>query len=160
MQRLLTLTTLVLSFLIVGCGGAKSGHVSGSVTLNGQPVQAGQVTAYAEANQAVGIATIQAGEYSLTDLPLGPVVLVVQTHGPDGRPLGQPALREGEKPPPVQPKEGAGSSTATPEVAPVPLKYTQQKSSGLNVTVVPGSTRFDIPMSGKGEIPRLPMPRR
>lgn len=160
MQRLLMLTPLMLCFLLCGCGGGRSGHVSGRVSLNGQPVQAGQVTAYAEANQAVGIATIQAGEYSLTDLPLGPVVLVVQTHGPDGKPLGQPALREGEKPPPVQPKEGAGSSAPVPEVAPVPLKYSQQKNSGLNVTIVPGTTRFDISMSGKGEIPRLPMPRR
>jgi hypothetical protein len=46
------------------------------VSFNGQPIQAGQVMAYAEANQAVGIATIQAGEYSLTDLPLGPVLAV------------------------------------------------------------------------------------
>ena len=151
---------LSTAILAAGCGGSKTGDVTGSVTLNGTPLKGGQVTAYNDKGEAVGQSMIAEGRYELTNLTPGTVTLVVQTHTPDGQPVThvKPPPRENEKAPPRVKSEKKGGE---PEVEgppstldPVPLKYTTTKESGLQVTVTGKNATYDIAMTGKGEIPK------
>jgi len=139
--------------LVAGCGKPK-GTLSGRVTLNGDPLPAGQVTAYGPDNHILGISEISDGSYTFSDLPPGPVTLTVTTHYPDGRPLGdqRPPPREGEKLQPLAPEK----QQELDKYKPVPLKYAYLGKSELKATVAKGNTSYDIEMTGKGEIPKPP----
>jgi hypothetical protein len=161
--RLAALLPLGIAFAMTsGCGGNPVGKIRGEVSLNGSPLQYGQVTAYNEKGEAVARATVTDGKYELIDVPLGKVTLAVQTHSPDGQPITavKAPLKEGQKAPPA-PKaevkaEMKDKGPQLPEkIDPVPLKYTNAKQSGLSVDAVKGETKYDIAMTGKGEVPHV-----
>jgi hypothetical protein len=151
---------------LAGCGKQKGG-LSGKVTLNGETLDAGQVTAFNEAGDVLALGPILDGEYRLSDMPLGPVTLVVQTYAPDGRPAGlagSPPPPPGARPMPPEIVKDHDKDLpdavrkAVESLKPVPLKYSNVKQSDLKVTVAKGETNFNIEMTGKGEIPRPPPP--
>jgi hypothetical protein len=162
----------LLAVLVFAAGcGKQSGSLTGKVLLNGEAIRSGRVQALASGEageQVIAASSIQEdGTYHLSDLPLGPVTLVVVTHRPDGQPLDAPVLPSslpGGKPLPedvartslqAQPE---GVRKAVESARPVPLKYTDAKQSELKVTVARGETSYDIQMSGKGEVPRMIQP--
>jgi len=153
--------------LLLCAGCAKpTGTVSGKVTLNGEPLEAGQVIAYNDSKERVGVGFIgDGGAYSIPDLPPGPVTLTVITFLPGG----DPALDGYPKTPPNLPQPTSEvrkkQIEALPEkvrqqiekLKPVPPKYGGHETSDLKVTVKAGSTPYDVTMTGKGEIPRAPV---
>jgi hypothetical protein len=160
--RTLFLPALLLVLSSVGCGRAV-GSLAGKVTLNGEPLPGGQVVAYNDKDEAVARVTVIDGTYTMPDLPLGAVRLAVQTHTPDGQPIGSAMAPPKKEERPLPPEIRKDMTKALPtgaqqELKPVPIKYTSAKQSGLQTTVVKGETTFDIEMTGKGEILRLPMP--
>jgi len=153
---------LLLLVLLAPLGGCSktTGRLTGSVTLNGEPLSTGVVVAYQD-KEVLATATIVDGKYELINLPQGPVTLVVRTHGLDGTPLGiGPVPRAPSNLPERVRKEVAkgmpGPSRETLEkVKAVPLNYTHVSESGLEVTV--GTlTTYNIEMTGKGEVPKPP----
>jgi len=154
----------VLLLALAGCGKA-TGTLEGKVTLNGEPLSLGQVAAYHD-NEVLAIATVMDGAYRLTDVPLGPVTLVVETYGHDGRPVvgavGPATLPPGAKPLPaeqvkqMQQELPEGVRKGLESLKPVPPKYGSFQQSDLKATVVKGTTTYDIQMTGKGEIPKPP----
>jgi hypothetical protein len=152
------------ALLAQGCGRPQ-GSLTGRVLLNGEELHSGRVQAMGETDQPLAISSIQDdGTYQLTNLPIGPVTLVVVTYRPDGEPVDAPLLpppAPGTKPPSPEVtrqllKDQPESIQKAVEAArPVPLKYTDRAKSDLKVTVVKGETTFDIEMTGKGEIPKL-----
>lgn len=113
---------------LIGCGpaGPPSGTISGTVTLNGQPLSAGVVVFN---NTAAGIgadAPLNAsGEYRLdTPIPAGPYDVAIQ-------------------PPPAPPPDQMGQATAQPK-SPIPNKYLDPKTSGLKTTIHAGANTADF----------------
>ncbi len=145
---------------ICGCGKDK-GNLTGEVFLNEEPLNLAQITAYDSENKAVGIAMIHEGKYRLDDLPLGPVILVVQTYLPDGRAINSAGAPPRDSNRGLPPEVTKSMQKDLPEgsqqqVKPVPLKYTDSKRSDLKTAVVVGTTVYHIKMVGKGEIPKGP----
>lgn len=162
-RLLFKLTPLVcLSFVLLGCGGSGTGgSLSGEVTLNGEPLKFGQVTAFGPGGEVLGVTSVADGRYSLSSLPPGATVtLVVQTHQNDGQIIGagMPINPDGKMNPTTPPPEKLAAMGLKELPKPVPLKYTRPKESGLTVAVQKGNTTFDIVMTGKGEIPQDPNP--
>lgn len=115
---------LLTVLLLLGCGsGTKGPHggISGKVTLDGNPVTAGQVSFFSSEMATGGMATIQAdGTYQLeTPLPTGEYAVTLA--GPVEEPGGPAA-------PPFK----------------VPPRYLQPASSGLTCTVSAGENTYDI----------------
>jgi hypothetical protein len=153
-RRLVLFALLSSAGLVAaGCGGEPVGNLTGEVSLNGSPVKAAQIAAFNEKGELVAQVMALEGKYRMTGVPIGPVTLVVQTHLPDGSPVTAPKFPGRDAEPGV--KKGADGAVGLPTALdPVPLKYTSPKQSGLQVTVVRGTTTYDVAMTGKGEIPK------
>jgi hypothetical protein len=140
--------------LACGCSPARGG-LAGKVTLNGDALTSGRVMAFNDQGEQLATSSILPdGSYRLTDLPLGAVKLVVQTYQPDGQPVG--AADRPHLPPSVRlPSDTQqGRPEANDAPTPVPLVYTDPKRTTLQATVVKGETSNDLPLTGKGEVPR------
>jgi len=160
MFRSLLILAVVLA--LAGCGKSK-GTLKGKVTLNGEPLSYGQVSAHNEKDELLAQGTIMEGEYELTYVPLGSVRLTVQTHQPGGIPLGVKAAGTSDGRPPSQATVMAAlkqlpepMQKAIEKLKPVPLKYTTTKDSDLKTTVAAGENTYNSEMSGKGESPPPP----
>ncbi|VTU01821.1 unnamed protein product [Gemmataceae bacterium] len=132
----------------VGCsGGAKLGPVSGSVTLDGQPVTAGVVTFVAADRSNTASAEITPeGTYSIPDAPTGEVVICVKTRDHEF------ILGPGSGPPP-DPAAGSGGVKTTQKKNPLfvrtPEKYEDATRTDLRATVpaTGAPTTFDVKMT-------------
>lgn len=158
------LTLFVLVLTIPACGDNKS-QLTGQVSLNGEILEFGQVSAFNSKGEIISSGLITKGEYRLEDLPPGDVVLLVNTVGPTGNPIGVRDLplqpKEGPAPPPDVKKSMLKDLTEAEQQAMnsfkhVPLKYTRPAESDLKVSVKPGLQKYDIAMKGKGEKPPTP----
>ncbi len=161
LRKLLWLTLLApCSLLAAGCGSNSVGDLTGEISLNGSAVKAAQITAYNEKGEVLGRTMALDGKYQLTGIPLGPVTLAVETHQPGGAPVTTPTppLGPGQRPQPANTKKEESTLNLPTSLDPVPLKYTNPKQSGLQITVAKGTTDFNIAMTGKGEIPKLQVP--
>ena len=119
---------LVGCSLCVGCGeaGPPRGRVAGKVTLNGEPLAAGQVHLYSKARGSGGRATLDAaGSFKMaTPLVAGDDTALVTPPPPTVAPG-------------VAPRKTADSSSPSPaaQTANIPLKYLSETTSDLKVTV-------------------------
>ena len=125
-------------FVLVGCGGAATDGlprhaVSGSVTLDGKPLDSGSITfdpAGGAANSTSGGSLIQGGNYSIAQaMGLTPATYKVSIRS------------GGDAPPPASEAPGAPKRKATKD--PIPEKYNSK--SILQVELKDGGTgRFDF----------------
>jgi hypothetical protein len=133
------LPVLLLWACCAGCGGASLAPVTGTVTLDGKPLERGTVTFLPVQDGQIGYGSIQPdGRYTVETgtgaarakgLATGEYrVAVVATGDP---PKTDP--RGPEQPPPLL----------------VPAKYTQADTSGLRYTVAPAGGKFPIALQSK-----------
>jgi hypothetical protein len=66
-------------FLLAAAGCAKTGKVSGTVTFQGKPLPGGQITFYSTEGRPSGSGQIEDGHYEVSDAPVGPCKVVVNT---------------------------------------------------------------------------------
>jgi hypothetical protein len=137
LQALAAAATLALA----GCGVPK-GELEGKVTFNGQPLTGGMVIiqpskGWTDDDNAVATSTkIEPdGSYYLSNIPLGPAKLGVQTMG---------AFKLGINPA-NEPREWFGKGV------PIPLQYGDPNKSGLSVEIKRGKQGHDIALTGTAE---------
>jgi hypothetical protein len=129
-------TALLCVAAATGCG-APTATVTGKVTVNGATVTAGAVTFHGEKDY-VQSATIDAnGNYTLGNVPVGPVKVAVVSAKPRAMPGGKAATAKhpGDK-------GGAGVVSAVP----VPDKYKDPNQSGLAFEIKAGEQTIDLPL--------------
>jgi hypothetical protein len=144
------LSGLALLAAVAGCG-PRVGTVTGTVTFDGQKLEAGTVTFFGPNGEVLRKSAIALdGTYKVEDIPVGPVVITVATTPPP------PAMggRNPNLPPPP-----AGMPVADPNVprtsvlpqvgkyTPIPERYKRMQDSGLGCTVHAGTQTHDIPLT-------------
>jgi hypothetical protein len=116
-----------------GCGDRTKAPLSGTVTLDGEPLKAGFVYVHGEDGRVTSTGIEADGKYRIPDAPVGKVTLAVIT-----LPAGQEVL----------PPDAKGTPTKLPARPPfveIPKHYHEAKTSGLTTTVEPGQeNRFDL----------------
>lgn len=128
------LLAVVCSFAL-GCSGGTEAKVSGRVTLDGSPVQLGNVSFEPQSGGVAALSTIdESGEYELSTnqasgLAAGPYRVKVISREKT------PLPPDGGLPPPGK--------------LLVPEKYTKVDTSGLAFDVVPGSNTIDIELKSQ-----------
>ncbi len=156
--------------LAVGCGSRK-GTVSGTVTLDGQPLAVGTI-AFIPSQGPGASAPIEDGKYSVERVPTGKVSVTVdanaakrqidsfvastQGRGPNAQysadqlahmpENAKKQVEEGKK----QAEEAAAKvKDLKAKYRPIPEKYAKAESSGLTLEVKSGSNTFDVQLSSK-----------
>jgi hypothetical protein len=118
----LAVTLASCSFRSDGLTGAE---VAGKVTLDGKPFAGGTVV-FAGPTDAATAEILPDGSYRASNVPLGPVRVVIVTSGPSST------------------KSQSGRGPAVQPAA--PARYRDAKTSGLSLTVAEGDQVFDVPM--------------
>jgi hypothetical protein len=118
---------VVLTGVVVGCSSGK-GSVSGRVTLNGAPLPAGVISFHSEVgNREVCNAAVRDGGYSLDGVPTGKALVTVTSTQ-------------------ANPRGDTGSPASLGRAA-VPARYAKPGTSGLSLTVQPGSQTFPVDLT-------------
>lgn len=117
---------VLVAAAVAGCG-PRHGHVSGSVTVDGRPLDYGMVNFVGRSGAAS--APVNAGTYEASMVPPGPVGITV-------RAMPRPAVAD----------PAAGGALP---FAPLPDRYLAPERSGLTLDVVAGRQRHDIAVSAK-----------
>jgi hypothetical protein len=155
--------------LAIGCGPAK-GKVTGSVTLDGQPLPAGTITFHP--NKGISVAgEITDGQYTVAGVPAGDAKVTVDTSAIKGeadalgagnrnmaKSMGR-MPRGGQIPPEAKEaleKEKQRSDEMAQKATElkakyrkIPDKYTKEDESGLTAQVKSGSNSFEFSLSSK-----------
>lgn len=170
----LALLALLLP-LEVGCGGGK-GNLSGTVTLDGKPLPAGNISFIPSKGPGVSGA-IQDGNYSVHGVPTGEVKVTVETtslkqeldalaiasRSPGGMeksaggrmtPEKMAKMSESAKKGYEEQKQRAAERASKlkelqAKFREVPAKYSKPDTSGLTTTVKSGQNTFDVQLSSK-----------
>jgi len=133
----LFLVLLATALPLAGCGGG-FGDVSGSVTLDGQPVPAGTVT-FVDRTNTTQSDMFTDGKYHVTKVAAGQarVSVVTPMAITFGEPGGTKSAKVGDtKPPPAK-------SVTLPE------KYQDHEKSGLVYEIKRGANTIDVEMKSK-----------
>lgn len=115
----------VVAAVGLGCG-PRLGEVSGTVAVDGMPLDYGIVNLVGPGGAAS--APVLEGRFEAGGVPLGPVRLAV-------RALPRPVVAD------------PASAGARP-YAPLPERYLAPESSGLSLDVKPGRQRLDLTLTG------------
>jgi hypothetical protein len=129
---------LLAALACVGCQGP-TGDVSGTVTYLGAPLPVGSITFLDAGKNPVGTAAICNGKYTLRNLPVGTVTIIIMTPPAPNLDNMPPA------PPPRAPKAALSSLEVTPRPD-VPDRYADPNASGLTYTVQPGAQQHNVPL--------------
>jgi len=160
------LRSVALALFLIGLAGCgrSTAKVTGKVSLNGDPITAGIVSAINEKGESAANARITDEGFQLEGLPPGNYTLTVVTfrHG------GMPAIPVAGLPPEKSlPPVGADKLPMLLEkmaneegkkvlarLKPIPNKYMAYGSSGFTVALPGGrDVKMDLEMTGKGEVP-------
>lgn len=117
--------SILVAMLAAGCG-ARLGHVSGSVAVDGAALDYGIVNLVGPGGAAS--APILDGRFEAGGVPLGTVRIAV-------RALPRPVVAD------------PAAADARP-YAPLPDRYSAAESSGLTLDVKPGRQRLDLTLTG------------
>ena len=116
----------MLACLALGCGH-RHGQVSGTVTVDGMPLDYGIINFVAKDGAAS--APILDGAYEASGVPLGAVQIAV-------RALPRPVV-------------AAPAAAGSRPFAPLPERYLSPRDSGLSLEVRPGRQRHDVAVAGR-----------
>lgn len=137
-QRSMTALLLpVLLLAAIGCGGNKSGTVSGTVTFQGKPMPGGYINFYSVTSDG-RLLTQKSGSiggdgaYSVDKVPVGDVKITVQPP-------------PGELKTDMTDKKGSLPKRGPPPVT-LPDKYQDVERTDLKYTVAPGNQKHDVVM--------------
>jgi hypothetical protein len=150
------LLALLLLLPLAGCGRGdplnRGGTLSGKVTINGEPVTAGNILLVSEDGAWTGTAPLRGeGTFTVNEPPLGTVKVAIQTElyrdrtAPENKyPAGKPGAK--------LPGSG-GMKLPDPSVrglvyTEIPAKYEKIESSGLTCVVTKGHQQHDFPLIG------------
>jgi len=146
--------------LLAGCSPSSSvpSRISGSVTYKGQPVTAGLVTFHSENMGSYKAPLAPDGTYQASDLPLGNMVVTVETESanPDKKAPdyagGGKAGKMYEERLAAEKKSSMGSPMGPGGPPPgkytkIPAKYSNSKSSPLTVTLTAGRNVKDFDLT-------------
>jgi hypothetical protein len=129
----------VISFsclLLIGCGGGDRSSVSGTVTLDGEPVTKGSILFDpVESREVKPVGLIENGSYSLTS-ETGPKPGKHKVEIRWAKPTGKQVPVKDDPPNMIDETKEA-----------VPAKY--NTSTELTVEITPGSNRHDFPLTSK-----------
>jgi hypothetical protein len=135
------LLVLLLAALTTGCG-ASTGTVSGVVKYRGAPLPAGRVTFLCKTGKKPVFRTDieKNGEYTVEDVPVGPVVILVESFPP------APATAPSPDVPGMNPPGGAPAPKPKPpgKYVAIPRKYNDFENPALTYTVVRGEQTHDL----------------
>ena len=125
--------------IVSGCSG--SGSVSGTVTLNDQPLTSGTVTFHPTGTGPAGIGTIGPdGRYQVSvgkDKSLPPGDYLVTVEATEAVTSGEWPATKGPPPPPKAPKRIT------------PAKYADKATTDLRFTVKSGENKIDLVLKGR-----------
>lgn len=128
---------MLLLSLATGCGGQANGTISGTVTYQGKALPGGTVTFVPEAGAPVHAEIQSDGSYRMSNAPLGPVKIGVQTKSAQKAPSSSSMPRN--------PKDFEKFKSAMMNTESlIPAKYTDPNNSGLTYTVTKGKQQHDI----------------
>jgi hypothetical protein len=134
-RRAACLAIAAAAFGLAGCGPS-TGTISGTVTLNGTPLDNTGVSFISPDGTVKTAMTGADGSYRIFEVPAGPVQVIVQ----DMTVLtesGQQDLK----------KRAAGPARPKANKIPIPTRYGDSGTSGLSLTVKSGENKYDIPLT-------------
>jgi hypothetical protein len=134
---------LLLAVAVVGCGGKRTGTITGTITFNGEKMERGTVTFYTTDEEkmiAKGGPIHLDGTYKIEDFPVGPVkITVVNFPNPGG---GGLTLGGG-----LQPKDGAPQKNyfdMPGRYLDIPPRYSDRAKTDLTYEVKVGPQEHNI----------------
>jgi len=133
MQHGCWIAPVLATALLAGGCGTPQGRVSGTVTYQNKPVEAGTVTFYVIGAPRPVAAVITDGKYEAVDISPGEAMVTV-SGPPPSEPVGKTQKGEGGRPRP----------TPVPATSSVPAKYADSSTSDLRFTVEPGENTIPI----------------
>jgi hypothetical protein len=139
----------LLPLALAGCASSSPGTISGTVKLNGKPIEGGTVIFFCNNGKEPIRAAIEAdGTYKISSAPPGPATIVVM--GQEPPPILLNAGMEGGAPVPKDSAKKIGGRPAPPPVKRVwvPARYQTLETSDLRYTVEPGEQQHDIALTG------------
>ena len=126
---------------LTGCGGSKKGAtVSGTITYKGQTLGNGTVVFIAADNKGGSSPIAADGTYSISNLPVGPVKITVET-----KPLPPaPKMPNMANMPKIEMPGNEGASAG--KYVKIPDRFKDPAQSGLTYEVKSGVQKHDIPL--------------
>ncbi len=122
---------------VTGCG-AQTGHISGTVSLDGQKLPSGRIVFLCEGgDKPVLMSSINDGSYIVNEAPIGPARVTVETFELTTTPV--PNMIDSPAPPDQQ-----NDAAAEAEYMSIPARYRAPTTSGLIHDIVAGSQVRDF----------------
>jgi len=131
-RRLIFAAGVFLSF--TGCGG-RQGTISGKVTLDGKALPGGLVSIFDSEEQTRFSGIGRDGAFSVSNVAPGKAQVSVLT-------LSE---RRGFR----EPDDGSRAKESLGPYVPIPMKYLDKETSGLNLEVRTGKQDFEIQLKGE-----------
>jgi hypothetical protein len=121
-------TIAIAALLMSGCGKSDWGYMSGKVLLNGQPIGPGMISLESADGQHAGAMGLIAndGTYKITS-----------ARKKEGAAVGEYRVT-------IHPNLGDFGFEQTGKRAAIPVRYGKADTSGLFVSVEPGTKQFDF----------------
>jgi hypothetical protein len=151
-SRLLPLALLSLGVGVLGCSGGGNpnapARVSGSISYKGQPIKAGTMSFVTTGGIAHNALISADGTYTATDIPVGEMVVVIETESINPKkttPASQNTKEAKMRMQMMQPGP-ASVEKASDHYIKIPAKYGNAKTSPLTVTLTAGRQvqNFDL----------------
>jgi hypothetical protein len=129
-----------LALALSVCGCSKTAKVTGNVTYQGHPVVHGSVTLLSDERTARSGVIQPDGSYSVEDVPLGTMKIVVFSRDPaKGR-----SLVRGQQPAQAGKKTASSPKATVAGWFPLPPKFEAVATSGLTCTVASSHVSHDL----------------
>ncbi len=138
-RSLATLVSLAGLYCLAfaGCGQSK-GELSGTVTYKGEKIPQGRITFQSQVGRMESFSgQISAGDYSVKEIPSGPVKVAIETFGTTGA-TGKSVPKGLQIPP-----SGVTAATQAKKL-PIPENYSNLEKSGLAFDVGSGPQTKDF----------------
>jgi hypothetical protein len=144
-----SLPATILTVALAGCA-PRVGTVTGTVTFDGEKLQAGTVIFQGGGGSVIKTSPIaEDGTYKIEDFPVGPVLIAVVTRP---APLAMAGVDKNLPPPwpGMPPDDKAPRASVLPKVGKytaIPDRYYKPETSGLGCSVEAGTHTHDLPLT-------------